>query len=281
MVAPLLRPRDADALRAELRHVSGAAAVPVVFGGEVNQGVLSLTEFFGTRTNGLRGLCIPPSSGLGGAAVVAAKPLSVTDYGSAVTITHHYDGPVLGEGLRSIAAVPVVVAGSTRAVLYGAQRTVAPIGGRTVDLMIRAATRLGLEFTIRDEVDRRLRMHEMLAAHGGGAAVEEIRAIQADLRGLAADPMLDERLAPRVRALASRLTASMSDNPAPNGVPLAPRELDVLSLVALGCTNPEIARRLSLKPETVKSYLRNAATKLNARTRYEAVAKARRHGLLP
>jgi DNA-binding CsgD family transcriptional regulator len=43
----------------------------------------------------------------------------------------------------------------------------------------------------------------------------------------------------------------------------------------------EAAKRLSLKPETVKSYLRSATAKLGAHTRHEAVAKARRARLLP
>jgi len=62
---------------------------------------------------------------------------------------------------------------------------------------------------------------------------------------------------------------------------LSARELDVLAQVALGCTNAEAAKRLSLKPETVKSYLRSGTAKLGARTRHEAVAKARRARLLP
>jgi LuxR family transcriptional regulator, regulator of acetate metabolism len=36
-----------------------------------------------------------------------------------------------------------------------------------------------------------------------------------------------------------------------------------------------------LKPETVKGYLRSATAKLGARTRHEAVSKARRSRLLP
>jgi LuxR family transcriptional regulator, regulator of acetate metabolism len=64
-------------------------------------------------------------------------------------------------------------------------------------------------------------------------------------------------------------------------VTLSPRELDVLAQIALGCTNAEAAQRLSLKPETVKSYLRSATAKLGARTRHEAVSKARRSRLLP
>jgi DNA-binding CsgD family transcriptional regulator len=78
---------------------------------------------------------------------------------------------------------------------------------------------------------------------------------------------------PRKRVFADRaagLTAALSA-----------RELDVLAQVALGCTNAEAAKRLSLKPETVKSYLRSATAKLAAHTRHEAVAKARRARLLP
>ena len=64
-------------------------------------------------------------------------------------------------------------------------------------------------------------------------------------------------------------------------VRLTARELDVLTQVALGCSNIVAAERLSLKTETVKSYLRSAAAKLGAHTRHEAVSKARRAGLLP
>jgi len=60
---PLLRPRDGDALRAELRAVAARANVPVLFGGEVSASTLHLTEFFGTRTNGLKGLVIGVQQG--------------------------------------------------------------------------------------------------------------------------------------------------------------------------------------------------------------------------
>ncbi|MEV5445542.1 LuxR C-terminal-related transcriptional regulator, partial [Streptomyces sp. NPDC052644] len=64
-------------------------------------------------------------------------------------------------------------------------------------------------------------------------------------------------------------------------VGLAPRELDVLAAVATGATNADAARRLGLRPETVKGYLRSAMRKLGAHTRLEAVVAARRAGLLP
>lgn len=167
----LLRARDADALRAELRCVAEQTGMPLTFGGEVHDDTLLLTEFVGARTAGRRGLAVLPSAGLGGATVVSRRPLSVPDYRRASSITHHYDGPVLQEGIRSILAVPVVVDGRARAVLYGAYRAAAPIGNRTADLMIASARRLSRELSIRDEVDRRLRLRDAQVA--GGAATEE------------------------------------------------------------------------------------------------------------
>ena len=80
----------------------------------------------------------------------------------------------------------------------------------------------------------------------------------------------------------SRTSTAQAYSPEePPCTPLSPRELDVLAQVALGCTNSEAAQRLSLKPETVKSYLRSAAAKLGAHTRHESVSKARRAGLIP
>jgi len=246
----------------------------------VHDDTLLLTEFFGTRTCGMRGLAVLPSAGLGGATVVARRPMSVADYRRASSITHDYDGPVLQEGIKSILAVPVVVEGRSRAVLYGAYRAAAPIGDRTADLMIASARRLSRELSIRDEVDRRLRLRDAhLAGVGsGGTATEEVREVHAQLRRLAADPSAPPALRAQLRVLAERLARGRRGGPV---AALSARELDVLAQVALGCTNAEAAKRLSLKPETVKSYLRSATAKLGASTRHEAVAKARRARLLP
>ena len=273
----LLRPRDTDALRAELRHLATETSLPLAFGGEVHGDTLLLSEFVGTRTGAMRGLAVRPSAGLGGATVVARRPLSVPDYRQASGITHDYDGPVLSEGIRSILAVPVVVDGRARAVLYGAYRQSAPIGDRTAAAMVSSARRLGHELAIRDEVDRRLRLREAHLANFGEntARAEQIREVHAELRRLAVDapsPLRD-----RLRQLADVL---VGDGPTVSA-PLTARELDVLAQVALGCTNAEAAERLSLKPETVKSYLRSAAAKLGTHSRHEAVSKARRSRLIP
>ncbi|MFI6210903.1 response regulator transcription factor [Nocardia brasiliensis] len=278
----LLRPRDSDALRAEIRWVAGTAGVPVAFGGEVHGDALLLSEFVGTLTNGLRGLSVLRTSGLGGRVMESGRPASVADYVNTSTITHHYDGPVSGEGLRSIVAVPVVVGQCSRAVLYAATRGASPIGDRTADLVVQAGRRLATEIAIRDEVDRRLRLLEMTApaSDTAPAVAEELRDIHAELRGMARSAD-DDNLRGRLHTVCERLTRVMVGAPAADAPQLSRRELDVLSQVALGCTNQEAAQRLSLAAETVKSYLRNAMTKLDAHSRHEAVVAARRHGLLP
>ena len=54
----------------------------------------------------------------------------------------------------------------------------------------------------------------------------------------------------------------------------------MLAAVALGHGNAEVARRLLLSVETVKSYLKSAMAKLDSHTRSEAVHRARAMGLL-
>jgi LuxR family transcriptional regulator, maltose regulon positive regulatory protein len=62
--------------------------------------------------------------------------------------------------------------------------------------------------------------------------------------------------------------------------PLTAREHEVLELIAEGVSNAEIARRLVLSVSTVKTHIHHLFGKLAARSRTEAVARAREHGLL-
>src|ERR1700752_5187535 len=151
----------------------------------------------------MRGLAVMPSAGLGGATVVSRRPMSVADYRRASSITHHYDGPVLQEGIKSILAVPGLGDGSSRAVLYGAYRAAAPIGDRAADLMIASARRLSRELNIRDEADRGVPLRAPPPA--GRAGTEEVREVHAQLRRLAADPSAPPALRAQLRVLAERL----------------------------------------------------------------------------
>lgn len=61
---------------------------------------------------------------------------------------------------------------------------------------------------------------------------------------------------------------------------LSDREREILTLLAEGIANKDIAARLFLSPETVRTHVRNAMRKLDADTRTQAVALAIRERLI-
>lgn len=62
---------------------------------------------------------------------------------------------------------------------------------------------------------------------------------------------------------------------------LTPREIEVLYLLAKGRDTPTIATALFLSVHTVRGYVKEVLRKLGAHSQLEAVAIARRSGLLP
>jgi DNA-binding CsgD family transcriptional regulator len=67
-------------------------------------------------------------------------------------------------------------------------------------------------------------------------------------------------------------------NEAGGRVPLTPREREILGALAEGMSGAQIAEHLVLSPETVRTHVRNAMSKLGASTRSQAVALALQHG---
>ncbi len=105
-------------------------------------------------------------------------------------------------------------------------------------------------------------------------AEELIRAVHAVARG---DGYLDPSVTARV--LTTYRTAA--SDPAPDAVSeLTPRELDVLTLVAKGRSNGEIAEELVISGVTVKSHIGRIFGKLGLRDRPAAIVYAYRHGLV-
>lgn len=71
---------------------------------------------------------------------------------------------------------------------------------------------------------------------------------------------------------------SVEDVAPPPGCPLTDRQLAVLALVAQGCGTDEVAQRLGIRAVTVNNHVAGALRRLGARSRLEAVAKARKAG---
>lgn len=108
------------------------------------------------------------------------------------------------------------------------------------------------------------------------AGITEIsRAVQA-----AADhqALLDPLVQSRLLAAAS---AGARPAPPPGGLPddLTPREAEVLSLIAQGLSNGEIAATLVVSDATVKTHINHVFAKIGARDRAQAVHYAYTHGL--
>lgn len=61
---------------------------------------------------------------------------------------------------------------------------------------------------------------------------------------------------------------------------ISPRELEVLRELAAGYSNKEIARRLEVSPNTVKTHVTRLFEKLGARRRTEAIHRARELGIV-
>lgn len=285
--AEATRPDDRELLRAALRGFARSAGIPVLYGGLIDRNALTITELFGTNTDSLRGLWVQSGEGVGGSAFERAKPTIVADYVRTPSISHHHDEVVRMEGLRSMLAVPVLVDHAPRAVLYAATREHSALGEQVADHMDRLGRAIAGEIRVRDEVDRRvslIRSFEPRVDAEERDIREAVRVAHAELVALAGSTD-DTGLAKSILAITDRLTGRGDHAGAPGSATQAPlltrRESDVLAQVALGCSYPEVARRLTLKPDTVKGYMQVIIRKLGVHSRHEAVATARRLGLLP
>ncbi len=74
--------------------------------------------------------------------------------------------------------------------------------------------------------------------------------------------------------------ARAHEGPSPQAPRLTPRQAEVLRLLAGGSSTDQIAAALHLSRETVRNYVRQLLRALGAHSRLEAVANARREGIL-
>jgi NarL family two-component system response regulator LiaR len=135
--------------------------------------------------------------------------------------------------------------------------------------------------TVRDEDEK---LFEAIRNGAQGYLLKTIRSaemlhlLRGAVRGEAAiTPALGGRMLEEFRRVSQRA----ADFPADNPVALTAREQEVLSLVAQGATNKEIAQQLHLSMHTVKSHMRKILAKLHLDRRHEAASYAQRQGLIP
>lgn len=106
---------------------------------------------------------------------------------------------------------------------------------------------------------------------------EMLSMLRGALQGEAAiSPALGGRMLEEFRRIGRQGTAP----PIEKHVALSVRELEVLSLVAAGASNKEIAEQLCISIHTVRSHMRKLLGKLQLTNRREATSLARREGLI-
>ena len=114
--------------------------------------------------------------------------------------------------------------------------------------------------------DDREPLRACLNAGAVGIVLKDASNLVEALRRVLADPSLVED--PRARAMRLGEDGGMYES-------LTQREYEVLCVIALGRTSKEIAAELFLAENTVRSYTQSLLTKLHARNRIEALARAR------
>jgi DNA-binding NarL/FixJ family response regulator len=123
----------------------------------------------------------------------------------------------------------------------------------------------------------------VLSSHEGDVDIQ--RALEAGAQGYVAKGIVRGELLETIRsvhagkrrlpaAVAQKLAEHMGDDR------ISPRELEVLSLMAAGKRNKEIAGELSIAEDTVKMHVRNILSKLQVNDRTEAVTSALRRGII-
>ena len=123
----------------------------------------------------------------------------------------------------------------------------------------------------------------VLTTHAGDVQVS--RALKAGARAYLLKGSVRKELLDTIRAvhagqkrLSSEVAAEVAEHAIDDAV--TPREADVLRLIASGNANKEIARKLSLTEETVKSHIRHIMAKLGANDRTHAVTIGLRRGII-
>jgi DNA-binding NarL/FixJ family response regulator len=208
--------------------------------------------------------------------VVVADDQTAVREGLALMLSLLDDVEVVGEAADGEAAVELVARHSPDVVLMDLRMP--RMDGVAATGAIRAAhpeTRVVVLTTFADDE------HILTALQAGALGyltkdagrVQIAQAVRAAAAGQSVlDPKVQQRL----------LAAAVQSSPAPPPAPadgLTARETEVLSLIAAGLSNREIAERLYVTEVTVKSHINRLFAKIGVRDRAQAVRYAYERGL--
>ncbi|MGW7424577.1 LuxR C-terminal-related transcriptional regulator [Streptomyces sp. NPDC054813] len=300
MTDPAITAAQSSAFTMLLHDVRRVAGVDLAVGALMvaDADLFVIDRLVGVTTEGLRDLRISVGAGLGGKAMLLARPVQVQDYCRASGITHDYDDAVRRERIRASFAVPIRVPRGPRGVLWGGLRHECVFGDRVIGDVMTVVRALERDLAEDLALSRRL---DNLRVAAGGTVVDGRRAADATtsvaerrrLVGICAElvhiasSIPDGPQRQQLDALVRRLTGeAVGGVPADPSVAAAPggrqaagagltaREREILAEVALGATNREIAAKLGIGAETVKSSLTSSMRKLGVPNRAALVAVA-------
>jgi DNA-binding NarL/FixJ family response regulator len=127
------------------------------------------------------------------------------------------------------------------------------------------------------------KLFEAIKAGAQGYLLKSVRSgellamLRGAMRGEAAiTPAIGGRMLEEFRRLSKQVQPGLENPP----IALTPREQEVLSLVARGATDQEIADSLTISIHTVKTHVRSILAKLHLGHRYEAAQFALQQGLI-
>ncbi|MEW2426574.1 response regulator transcription factor [Micromonospora sp. NPDC047644] len=194
-------------------------------------------------------------------------------------LDHSDDLEVVGEASNGAQAVEMVAATRPDIVLMDVRMPVLDGVRATAAIVERFPTVRVIVLTT-FELDEYV--FEALRAGASGFLLKDIEPdeLRQAVRVVAGGDML---ISPRVT---SRLVSAFVSTVAPTRVDggrlavLTDREREVMSLVAIGLTNEEIGRRLSMSPATARTHVHRAMVKLRVRDRAQLVVLAYQTGLV-
>ena len=189
MGSPIDLEPEAQLVSRAVSDLARRTRFPVVFGGLERDGAVHVSSIVGARTRSIEGLVVQPGRGLGGAAMLEKRPRLALDYRTARTITHDYDRAILGEGISTLFAVPILVAGRPRGSVYCGSWTPGPVGDLVTRPAFQAAESIGVARWATDTASAYAKIREQFGRPIGAFQAVQHRA--ADIRlGIEATSLL-------------------------------------------------------------------------------------------